>query len=302
VIPFNGQFAEDVVLPLAQAAYNSKEAPQGFVVGSTAFEIRADTGDAGYAVQFARSSAAHQKMMQSMVKQPPQNQQASTQDAIMKVQPNPAPNLDFGWVCVDTTRSRLIVAFRGTEFLHDWFDNFDFIPAPYGPIPGRGTVHQGFQLLYYSIRASLRALVGDNAPRCKELLITGHSLGGALCALAAPDLLNDNPTLAPLVYTWAEPRVGHGDFVTMYNTHVNVSYRLANVWDVVPHLPPDIAGYEHEGNQVTIDSGFSLDVVRNHVLPTGYAPAIHKWNQDHPVRQTTHFGRTAASALVGKTA
>jgi hypothetical protein len=132
-------------------------------------------------------------------------------------------------------------------------------------------VHEGFQLVYYSIRASLHNLVQKNAPRCKDLLITGHSLGGALCALAAPDLLNDIATLSPVVYTWAEPRVGHDDFVSFFNTHVNVCYRMVNVWDVVPHLPPDLAGYEHEGSGVTIDSGFSLDVVHNHVLSTGYA-------------------------------
>ena len=48
-------------------------------------------------------------------------------------------------------KKRLIVAFRGAEFFHDWLNDADFIPAPYGPIPGRGTVHQGFQLVYYSI-------------------------------------------------------------------------------------------------------------------------------------------------------
>jgi len=51
-----------------------------------------------------------------------------------------------------------------------------------GTIPGRGTVHQGFQLVYYSIRGSLRTLVQKNAPGCKDLLISGHSLGGALSA------------------------------------------------------------------------------------------------------------------------
>jgi hypothetical protein len=113
-------------------------------------------------------------------------------------------------------------------------------------------------------------------------------------------LLNVTPQLSPIVYTWAEPRVGHDDFVTFFNTHVNICYRIVNVWDLVPHLPPDIALYEHEGNQVTIDSGFSLDVVHNHVLPTGYVPGMAKWNQDHPVQVTQHFGRMALSALVGK--
>ena len=148
---------------------------------------------------------------------------------------------------------------------------------------GRGTVHQGFQVVYEAVRENLRKLVQLKAPGCKELLITGHSLGGALSALSAPDLLNDvAANLAPIVYTWAEPRVGHPDFVHFFDTRVNIYYRIANLWDVVPHLPPPLALYEHEGSSLHIDSGFTLDIVHNHVLITGYAPGIIKWNQNHP--------------------
>jgi triacylglycerol lipase len=99
-------------------------------------------------------------------------------------------------------------------------------------------------------------------PNCKELLITGHSLGGALSALAAPDLLNDvAANLAPIVYTWAEPRVGHPDYVRFFDARVNICYRIVNIWDVVPQIPPVLALYEHEGSSLHIDSGFTLDIV-----------------------------------------
>jgi triacylglycerol lipase len=302
MIPFDGKFAESTALPLATFAYDSKNAPPGYVIGQSAFAILADTTHSDYQIQFNRSSAQHKNMMQSMVHQPDQNRGTTSQMDVAALQPNPNSNLHFGWLCLDDANQRLIIAFRGTELLHEWIDNFDFIPSPYAPIPGRGTVHQGFQLVYYSIRANLRNLVQRNAPARKNLLITGHSPGGALCALTAPDLLNDiAANLAPVVYTWAEPRVGHDDFVSFYDTHVNVCYRITNVWDVVPHLPPDLAGYEHEGSQVTVDSGFSLDLVHNHVLKTGYAPGIARWNHDHPPQATQHFGRTAARAIVGQT-
>lgn len=125
--------------------------------------------------------------------------------------------------------------------------------------------------------------------------------GRSLCALAATDLLNVNPSLAPVVYTWAEPRVGHDDFVSFCNTRVNICYRIVNVWDVVPRLPPDIAAYEHQGNEVTIDSGFSLDVVHNHVLITGCTPGIAMWNRNRPPQVILHFGAIAVSAMVGQT-
>ncbi|HZQ17214.1 MAG TPA: lipase family protein [Terriglobales bacterium] len=304
MIPFDGQFAEQTMLPLAEAAYNATQVPQGYTFNQTAFEILANPAHPSVQKQLASldpvQKSKRQKILQSMLNQPRQPQGTATDAAVRGLAAAAAPNLHFGWFCLDQPNNRLVVAFRGTEFIHDWMDDFDFIPAPYAPVPGRGTVHQGFQLVYLAIRDNLIALLNQHSSGFNEILITGHSLGGALCALAAVDIVNVNQTLAPVVYTWAEPRVGHDDFVNFYNTHVNICYRIVNVWDVVPHLPPEIAGYQHEGSQVTIDSGFSLDVVHNHVLATGYVPGMAKWNQDHPVQSTQHFGRMALSALVGQ--
>jgi Lipase (class 3) len=306
MIPFDGQFAQNTVLPQALAAYDNTQPPAGYELDKTAFGILADPAHPAVQNRLAQIDpllrARRQKMIESMLNQPDQHQPAASDAEVRALAPNPKPNLHFGWFCLDDANERLVVAFRGTQFIHDWFDDFDFVPDPYAPVPGRGTVHQGFQLVYLAVRANLIALLNAHAADHKQLLILGHSLGGALCGLAAPDLLNQDSaaSLSPIVYTLAEPRVGYDDFVTFYNTHVNVCYRLANVWDVVPHLPPDIAGYEHEGNQVTIDSGFSLDVVHNHVLATGYVPGLAAWNKAHPPQMTQHFGRMAVSALVGQ--
>jgi len=305
MVPFDGQFAEDIVLPLAQAAYDSTQAPKNYTLNQTAFEILANPAHPAVQAHLARLAplerTKRQKMLQSMFDQPKQPQGATSDTAVRTLAANPNPNSHFGWFCLDKANQRLIVTFRGTEFIHDWLDDFDFVPAPYAPVAGRGTVHEGFQLVYLAVRDNLIALLNKYSGGYSQLLITGHSLGGALCPLATLDLLNVNSNFSPVVYTWAEPRVGHDDFVTFFDTHVNICYRIVNLWDVVPHLPPDIAGYEHEGSQVTIDSGFSLDVVRNHVLATGYAPGMATWNQDHPVQATRHFGRMSVSALVGQT-
>jgi len=304
MIPFDGLFAQNYDYPLVLGAYDATQPPPGYTAGSTAFEIIADLEQPEFQAQRARSSPKHQKMLQTMLAQPKKPLLTDVDKAISPpaMLTSTPPNLHFGWVCIDAANARLIVAFRGTEFFKDWLDDIDFIPAPYAPIPGRGTVHQGFQLVYYSVRNNVRNLVKAHTAGCKSILITGHSLGGALCALAAPDLLNDIAAdLAPIVYTWAEPRVGHPDFVSFYNTHVNVSYRIVNFWDVVPHLPPTLAFYEHEGNELPIDSGFHFSVVKNHSLITGYLPGIQKWNANHPVLATAHFGKIAATAFAGKT-
>ena len=305
MIPFDGDFAQNYVYPLALGAYDATNAPPGFTAGKDAFEILVDTAHPEFQALMTQANPKHKKMLQGMLDQPrkPQLAAATANSAQLGAAVRAStPNQHFGWVCLDGAKQRLIVALRGTEFFHDWLDDFDFIPAPYRAIPGRGTVHMGFQLVYYAIRANVRQLVQTQGKNCKEILITGHSLGGAVCGLAAPDLLNDVADgLAPTVYTWAEPRVGHDDYVSFFNTHVNVCYRITNQWDVVPHLPPDLAEYEHEGSELSIDSGFSLDIVRNHLLVSGYLPGITRWNADHPKQATRHFGLRSIGALVGQT-
>jgi hypothetical protein len=296
MIPFDGRFAQDYVYPFAFGAYNADQPPPGYTAGTDAFEILADLSPA-FRARLESADAKHRKPLQSMLdhsRRPRITDPSRATSAAVQAMPrNPQPNQHFGWLCVDAKLNRLVVSFRGTEFFKDWLDDFDFTPEPYRSIPGRGTVHQGFQIVYEAVRENLRKLVQSKAPGCKELLITGHSLGGALSALSAPDLLNDvAANLAPIVYTWAEPRVGHMDFVQFFDTRVNICYRIVNLWDVVPHLPPPLALYEHEGSSLHIDSGFTLDIVHNHVLITGYAPGIDSWNKNHP---------SPGGPLVGKT-
>jgi triacylglycerol lipase len=309
MIPFDGTFAQDTVYPLAFGAYDAEQPPPGYASNVTAFDILADLGKVQARLQELDKTdprQRHRKPLEAMLKHSRKPRiltaEQATTAAVAAMAPSPVPNNHFGWVCIDQANARLIVCFRGTEYFKDWLDDFDFAPAPYSAIPGRGTVHQGFQIVYEAVRDNVRALVTAHRANCREILITGHSLGGALSALAAPDLLNDVASnLAPTVYTWAEPRVGHPDYVQFFDARVNICYRIVNLWDVVPHLPPLLALYEHEGHSLHIDSGFSLDIVHNHVLVTGYAPGIAKWNQDHPAT-LTRFGVAPLFPLVGRSA
>jgi hypothetical protein len=189
MIPFDGQFAQNYIYPLALGAYNAQTPPPGYTLGTDAFEILADLSPA-FRTRLDQAEPKHRKALQSMLDHPRQPRIADrtkATSATVQAKPRSAqPNQHFGWLCVDAKLNRLIVAFRGTEYFKDWLDDFDFAPAPYSAIPGRGTVHQGFQVVYEAVRENLRKLVQSKAPGCKELLITGHSLGGALAAFSAP--------------------------------------------------------------------------------------------------------------------
>lgn len=317
MVPYDGVFALNIIYPLAVTAYSDAFTPPNTpnpADYTDAEEILVDLDDSDFKKLLARvAPPKHPDIALTKMRKPAPTAAAPTPASAPLDAPAPTPVDDrFGWVCRQEITEgnppdkefRLVVTFRGTQTAEDWLENLDFIAVPYQPIPGRGTVHQGFQLAYYAIRANLLDLVQKLGQGCTELLVVGHSLGGALATLAMPDLLNvlDNPNLSPILYNLASPRVGHGDFQSFFDSHVNVCYRVVNQWDVVPHLPPDLAGYVHVGSQVAIDSGFHLDVAENHVLETGYLPGLEAWVQHHPTTQTPKLGCIAIAPLVGVSA
>ena len=323
MVDFDGNFALNYALPLAQAAYNEPWNSANDPTLATFTQVQELFVDAPGPALMARAQARKEdtSMLRSMLRPAGTGTPPTAADAIHAETGIPAERLDrkarpqpfvitpttpidkrFGWVCRD--KQRLIVAFRGTQTVGDWLHDFDFIAAPYQPIPGKATVHQGFQTVYYAVRDNLLKHVKDNSSGVTELFVTGHSLGAALAVLAMPDLLNYmNADLglhvSPTLFNFAGPRAGHRDFENLFNSAVNVCWRVVNVWDIVPGVPPVLAGYVHVGNQLTIDSGFSFDVAHNHQLATGHLPGLTEWVEQHPAIHSKLLGTHVPAMLAG---
>merc|ERR1712151_1114241 len=79
------------------------------------------------------------------------------------------------------------------------------------------------------------------------------SLGGAMAALAAFDLVDTNYRVSR-VYTYGQPRIGNKDWVSGFNHRMmNVAYfRVVDYKDPIPHLPPSTwpLSFWHPGPQV----------------------------------------------------
>ena len=150
------------------SARTTRTASTGYTAGTDALEILADLSPA-FRTRLERADPKHRKPLQSMLDHPRQprftDATKATSAAVQAMPRNAEPNQHFGWLCVDAKLSRLVVAFRGTEYFKDWLDDFDFAPAPYSSIPGRGTVHQGFQIVYEAVRDNLRKLVQSKASK-----------------------------------------------------------------------------------------------------------------------------------------
>ncbi len=236
---FDAEFARDVVLPLAQAAYT--------VMGG---------GQAALPAGYAQTSLIQvDAVVLTAMTTPHPAVTAMTKDTHI-----------FGLMGRNLSTRTAFVSFRGTADVEDWLADLDAIPDDYRPLSGFGQVHSGFQDTYELARNSIATNLATATAGCDQILITGHSLGAALAVLAAPDVSRNMPpnTIEPRLITFAGPRAGLIDFVTSFNAAIESCFRVVNFLDIVPYVPP--APYAHVGAQITIDSGGPVQVGWRHSL------------------------------------
>lgn len=176
-----------------------------------------------------------------------------------------------------------IIALRGTSNPYEWVSDALIIQVPTPTLffseKMKGTkVHLGFLLLYLFLEEQIKAAVRKWS-NPKVCYVTGHSLGGALAVLGA---LHTGAHVLPgkaQMYNFAGPRVGDSAFASGYNQIVPGSYRVVNLSDVVPIIPPiKIMGYSYQHVGAS-DAEWSFlnqtgDLVENHSMQQTYLPAV----------------------------
>lgn len=185
---------------------------------------------------------------------------------------------------VITSGKNNIIAFRGTQTQVEWWQNLQAAQTEYmHPATGRqyGFVHAGY---YRLMRRQIGKLLLDAVNRLDPNLpcyVTGHSLGGAVATLAAMEIALNLPKIRDRLqlYTYASPRVGDRAFAQAHSQLIPNSYRIANISDSVPLIPPITiqnslvrANYTHIGQKWSFATQFG-DVLLNHVVDT-YRTAI----------------------------
>lgn len=154
---------------------------------------------------------------------------------------------------------------RVTTLTHHGYHNHGIESPP----PGEAWVHSGFLSAYDSVRGAVLGLV-DVALAGEEsewtVLLTGHSLGGALATLCAYDLSHRSwgtrtrPRLQ--MYNYGSPRVGNKDFAEAYNEKVPDTWRIVNGNDAVTAVPR-LLGYCHVGHAVYLRPDGSIDIEKD---------------------------------------
>lgn len=164
----------------------------------------------------------------------------------------------------NTGKNLIVVVFQGSQEAEDWMTNFNLKSESF---MDRGTVHKGFyhalQLFFqtikkqdFSLSKKVREAINKDIEKLNEdttIMLTGHSLGGALATLTGCYLyeLGFDPNSLE-IYTFGAPPIGTKDFCTYYQDKLEV-YRLVNEYDVVPKLDK-MSNFFHLGNEIVLPS------------------------------------------------
>jgi len=181
----------------------------------------------------------------------------------------------YGFVAVGGDPQTAVVALRGTATNMEWWDDFHWDLVPFTQVTGGGKVAEGFYDIYNTIgtmtpgqqestSAASENLAHDVAdaatsaltdldPADLPMVVTGHSLGGALATLLVTDL-TANTALKPQAWTFASPKTGDSAFAARYAGLITVSWRIYNQVDIVPYFPVDITD-----NYQAVTTGYAIN-------------------------------------------
>ena len=140
----------------------------------------------------------------------------------------------------------LILVFKGTQQLADWKTNIKIrlrqftLLADQTVMPPRGRVHRGFLDGWQSVEKQVVYYLRRWWTPETKLWVTGHSLGGALAAIATISLETQGFQVSGL-YTFGQPRVADWRMVNAMNRCLGDRlFRYVNNNDIVPLIPPQI--------------------------------------------------------------
>lgn len=151
---------------------------------------------------------------------------------------------------------RILVVFRGTYSLSNTLQDLNTVQQTYIPYSAPGapeikcencTVHTGFWESWEDAKSvigeTVEGLVANYTKEGYQLELVGHSMGGAVAALAGIEYVLRQ--WRPRVTTFGAPKLGNentSDFISKYFNSTTFR-RITHTSDPVPHVPFDKWGF-----------------------------------------------------------
>ncbi|KAF0887859.1 hypothetical protein E2562_004065 [Oryza meyeriana var. granulata] len=157
------------------------------------------------------------------------------------------------FVGVDHGLNSIIVSIRGTQenSVQNWIKDMLWkqVDLNYPNMPN-AKVHTGFYSSYNN--TLLRPVIANAVCKARKLyghmsiIVTGHSMGGALASFCALDLAITHGGNNVYLMTFGQPRVGNTAFASYFTKYVPNTIRVTHEHDIVPHLPPYFFIFPHQ--------------------------------------------------------
>lgn len=205
-------------------------------------------------------------------------------------------------------KDTIVIVFRGTSSLTNLRTDLHAWLVPHPPLRGtrwRGTcplVHKGFLTswetsgLKESILLRVKSIIASGSFDVQHgrVILSGHSLGGALAILAGMDIskefgLRDHQLSC---YTFGAPRVGNQAFKEEYDTKIPDTWQITNGRDVVSSIPNFLGLFRRVGERVMIN--ITGDIV---VCPLFLEKSFSRPVLTVPTNFTDHLMRTYGRSL-----
>jgi hypothetical protein len=202
---------------------------------------------------------------------------------------NPEPFAFLAAVLKAGSAPTVYLVFRGTKTDADLATDRQYAQVPYTDPGGKGTgnVDKGFSDLFSTMSDAITSQLQSlySADNATQLVITGHSLGSTLATFSVPIACSIG--FSGLHYNQGCPRVGDPTFVSYINSLAIPTFRLVNIEDIVPTVPPPEAPvqgatliYQHAGTPVSFSAQYG-SVPANHDPCCSYGYAI--FNSESPM-------------------
>lgn len=190
----------------------------------------------------------------------------------------------------------IYVVWRGSESKKDFQNDASIDKVPF--IEDREKVHIGFKYCWESVLGdtydAIDTALEDLQGEATDIIVCGHSLGGAIATLYAHSIKKHYPEYNIKSVTIGSPRVGNKVFKENYDNSGIDTLRIVHNNDLVTHTP--YIGFYHVNYQVRLDNNgnklkrdtslsalwlylrslFSGKNIKDH-MSDGYIKALENW-------------------------